>query len=261
MKIAIAQMEMRSTCAENLEGVIGHLHEAKALGADVAVFPECATTGFHRQVPDQVNRREIAGAVARIQQECAALGIAAVVGTPFYPSDSDGEIWNAAIVIDPRGAVLAVVPKVGLTKSERLFFTAGDARTAFTLGSVGCGVMLCREVRDGEELRTGLGGIRLAFWPGAIAWDSAPTDPDNVVTPEIASECARTLESYVVQCNWATSLNNPDVRGMGGSLVLAPTGELLHRCPLDTVGISLVELDPGSRGEPEPHAASRASNA
>jgi len=247
VKIAIAQMEMRPTCAENLEGVIGHLHEANARGADVAVFPECATTGFHRQVPDQVNRREIGEAVARIQEECAALGIAAVVGTPFYPSDSDGEIWNAAAVIDPRGDVVAVLPKVGLTKSERLFFTAGETRAAFPLGSVGCGVMLCREVRDGEEIRAQLGGIRLTFWPGAIAWDNTPTDPDSVVTPEIARECARTLGSYMVQCNWATSLNNPDVRGMGGSLVLAPTGELLHRCPLDTVGISIVELDPGSR--------------
>ena len=65
----------------------------------------------------------------------------------------------------------------------------------------------------------------------------------------------------MVQCNWATSVNNPDVRGMGGSLVLAPTGELLHRCPLDTVGISIVEIDPGSRGGFKLHISSHVSHA
>jgi predicted amidohydrolase len=193
-----------------------------------------------------VNRCGIADAVARIRTECAALRIAAVVGTPYYPSSEGGEIWNAAVVIDGAGEVLAVCPKVGLTKSEGLFFAAGTARPAFALGSVGCGVMLCREVRDGEQLRGQLGGARLTFWPGAIAWDSAPADPDNQVTPEIASACARALESYVVQCNWATSLNNPAITGMGGSLVIAPTGDILHRCLLDTPGISIVEIDPAA---------------
>lgn len=246
MKIAIAQMEMRPTCAENVGSVIDHLHRAKALEADVAVFPECATTGFHRQVPEQVNRREIGDAIARIRGECAALRIAAVVGTPYYPSAEGGEIWNAAVVIGGAGEILAVCPKVGLTKSERLFFTAGTARPTFSLGSVGCGVMLCREARDGEQLRAQLGGARLMFWPGAIAWDNGASDPDNVVTPEIASACARTLESHVVQCNWSTSLNNPAIRGMGGSLVLAPTGDILHRCPLDTTGISVLEIEPAA---------------
>jgi predicted amidohydrolase len=246
VKIAIAQMEMRPTCDGNLEGVIDHLHQAKALDADVAVFPECATTGFHRHVPEQVSRRGIADAIARIQEECAALRIAAVVGTPYYPAAGDREIWNAAVVIDRSGEVVAVVPKVGLTKTERLFFAAGATRPTFTLGSAGCGVMLCREVRDGEELRGRLGGARLTFWPGAIAWDNGASDPDNVVTPEIASTCARTLESYVVQCNWASSVNNAAITGMGGSLVIAPTGDILHRCPLDTPGISIVELDPAA---------------
>jgi predicted amidohydrolase len=244
VKIAIAQMEMRPTRAGNMAGVIDHLHQAKALDAEVAVFPECATTGFHRHVPEQVNRRDIADAIARIQKECAALRIAAVVGTPYYPSASDSGIWNAAVVVDGSGEIVAVVPKVGLTKTERLFFAAGATRPAFSLGSVGCGVMLCREVRDGEEIRGQLGGARLMFWLGAIAWDSEPADPENVVTPEIASTCARTLESYVVQCNWASSVNDAAVAGMGGSLVIAPTGDVLHRCPLDTPGISIVEIEP-----------------
>ncbi len=246
MKIAIAQMEMRSTCAENLAAVIEHLHEAKALGADVAVFPECATTGFHRQVPEQVSRRVVGDALTRIRVECAALPIAAVVGTPYYASPEDDEIWNAGVVIDGAGEILAVCPKVGLTNSERLFFAAGTARPTFALGSLECGLMLCREVRDGEALRSRLGGARLTFWPGAIAWDNGASDPDNVVTLEIASACARTLESYVVQCNWSTSLNNPSIWGMGGSLVLAPTGDILHRCPLDSPGISVFEIEPAA---------------
>ena len=243
MRIAIVQMPMAWTLEENTRSILDHLAQASALGADVALFPECATTGFHRQVPGQTSRGAIQHAIDRVRVECSALGLPAVFGTPFYPADDESPPWNAAVVVDAGGEVGAVCPKVGLTQSEHLFFQAGSARPTFTLGPASCAVLLCREVRDAEDARSALRGARVVFWPGAIAWDSPATDPENVVTREIASACARTLGAYLVQCNWPISLNNPAVRGMGGSLVISPAGEIVHECPLDEPGISVVTLD------------------
>lgn len=243
MRIAIAQMPMQATCAGNTDGVMEHLGEAAALGAEVVVFPECATTGYHRDVPAQVSRGFIHDALARVREACAKLRLAAVVGTPYYPAADDGVVWNAAVVVGPGGDVLAVCPKVGLTKGEHRFFTPGADRPRFRLASFSCGLMLCREVRDARQRLTD-GSDRITFWPGVISWEPDGGDPEDDVTPEIAVAGARTLGSYVVQCNWSNSVNRPRLRGMGGSLVLAPTGELLYESPRDTAGLFTMDLDP-----------------
>lgn len=249
MKIAIAQMPMRWTTEENSRSVIDYLARAKALSADVVVFPECSTTGYHRRVPEQISRRGIADSLERIQAQCAALELPAVVGTPFFPCAAEDRIWNAAVAIGADGEIQAVCPKAGLTQSEDRFFQAGRTRPTFSLGAASCSAFLCREVRDVEQLFPQVGGTDLVFWPGVISWDNDPyAHPDDDVTIEIAQTSARILGSYLVQCNWPNSVNRPELTAMGGSLVISPTGELLQQCPLDEAGVSVVTVDVLDRG-------------
>lgn len=105
MRIAIAQMPMHWTLEENTRSVLAHLDQASALSADLALFPECSVTGYHRRVPGQVSRRAIAASLGRIQARCAALRLPALVGTPFFPSPADDRVWNAAVAIDADGQV------------------------------------------------------------------------------------------------------------------------------------------------------------
>lgn len=246
MRIAIVQMTMGWTAEENTRAVVDHLALAKPLAPDVVLFPECAASGYHRQVPEQVSRRGIAASLRRIRAQCRRLELAAVVGTPLHPTPDDDVIWNAAVAIDARGALQAVCPKAGLTGSERRYFRAGTGRPCFTVGAARASVILCREVREAKELKPLIGGVDIVFWPGGITWNREGLgDPDDDVTPDIARSCARTLGSWLVQCNWPHSLNRPEITGMGGSVVLSPTGGLFHRCPEDEPGISLVEIPLG----------------
>jgi omega-amidase len=242
VRIAIAQLPMHPTPDENTRCVLDYLAQAKRLEADLVLFPECAITGYHRGVPGQISRRLVRGSLERIQAQCAALELPAIAGTPFFPTSEAAVVWNAAVAIDACGKIRAICAKAGLTESERRYFHPGDLRTVFTLGSFSCSVLLCREVRDAERLRDELGGVQLLFWPGVIAWGTRGAHPENVITREIAQECARTLGAHLIQCNWASSLNQPVLRGMGGSMVLSPAGAILFECPLDEAGISLVEL-------------------
>jgi predicted amidohydrolase len=135
------------------------------------------------------------------------------------------------------------------TQGERRFFHAGSTRPIFSLGTASCSAILCREVRDTEQLLPQLGGTDLAFWPGVISWDNDPyAHPDDDVTIEIAQTCARILGSYLVQCNWPNSVNRPELTAISGSLVIPPTGKLVHQCPIDEAGISVVTVDVQDRG-------------
>lgn len=242
MRVAIAQTRMRWTPDENTQAVVDALEEAQRLGAEVVVLPECATTGYHSRLPEQLGPELVAEALQRVRAACAALRVGAVVGTPFYPTQAADRVWNATVAIDAAGRLLAVAPKVGLTRSERRFFSAGTARPRFSLHGGECASILCREVRDAAEILDSLRGVEVVFWPGVIGWGAPPGDPEDAVTEAIAQDCARRLGSFLVQCNWPNSLNRPELEGCGGSLVLSPAGEVLARCPVGVAGTTLVEL-------------------
>ena len=45
IRVAVAQMRPGRSVAELTERIVGHIAEAGRVGAKLAVFPECATTG------------------------------------------------------------------------------------------------------------------------------------------------------------------------------------------------------------------------
>jgi omega-amidase len=242
MRIAISQMRMSWTPEENLRTILSDLERAGAEGAELACFPELATTGFHRRVPEQLTPAVVERSLDRIRAACAEHAVAAVVGTPFYNYSFSPRPQNVAVAIDAAGEVLAICPKHGLTSSERSFFEAGGPRPTFTARARSASVILCREMRDLDALAGEMKGVEMVFWPGVIRWTDVVTVPDNHVNLEHAQGCARTLGAWVVQCNWPHSLNGPPGAPMGGSVVLTPEGEILARAPLDEVSLTLVDL-------------------
>jgi omega-amidase len=241
LRVAIAQLPMAWTVDGNVAAIADHLALAREADGDLALFPEMAVTGFHRSVPEGLTPAVVHGALERIRAECARHAIPAVVGTPFFAPGAARPL-NAVAVIGGDGRLLAVRSKIGLTRSERTFFAPGGDRSPFSLGTFPAGVMLCREVRDVDELRAGLSGIPLLLWPGAICWDRGGGEPENRVTVDHARECAREMGAWVVQCNWAQTLNDPGARGMGGSLVVSPAGEVTQRCAFDAPGVTLAAI-------------------
>jgi predicted amidohydrolase len=243
VRVAIAQTAMTWSVEESTDAVLAGLDAAAALGAELAVVPECAATGYHRRLPDRVDDLTLAASLARIRERCAALGLPAVVGTPHPAPNAPGRYLDAAVAIDGSGAVVAVTAKTGLTASEVRYFVPGGAREVFALGGTRCAVLLCREARDAERLRCEVAGARLVLWPSVIAWDyDGPVREEDRVGEEGAAHCARTLGAWIVQANAPASLNRPELRGFGGSLVLSPRGDIVHRSALDRATIEVVEI-------------------
>ncbi len=57
MKIAICQPHMFDTIEKNLENVLQKIKTSADNNVDLAVFPECGSTGFHRNIPQQINNK------------------------------------------------------------------------------------------------------------------------------------------------------------------------------------------------------------
>ncbi|HEY8315481.1 MAG TPA: nitrilase-related carbon-nitrogen hydrolase, partial [Gaiellaceae bacterium] len=95
MRIALAQMNpIVGDLAGNRALILDRLEEAKGAGADLALFPELAVTGYP---PEDLLLRPgfVRAAEESLEQIArAAHGIVAIVGTPHF----DRDLYNAAAV-------------------------------------------------------------------------------------------------------------------------------------------------------------------
>lgn len=224
--IVLAQFLMADSIQENLSRMRTILLEETEPGA-LVLFPECALTGFHRGLKEITVKEPIQEARASLQELCDQRDQSLVVGCPVLNEENE-EIWNAALVFKPREEA-QVAAKVGLTESERGFFTAGVERPVFSWRGKRFSILFCREILD--DLSPGLGlqeDLDFLLWPGYIAWSD---DPENY--REAAQELAKRHGCPIYQCNWPNSINNPQQRGMGGSLVISADGRFLLQGPFD----------------------------
>lgn len=115
MKVALIQMQVASSPAENLQTARTHLKDAAAGGADIAVLPEmfCCpyeTPNFPRFA--QKEGGEIWQALSDMAKEN---GLYLVAGS--VPEDDGGKTYNTSYVFDPEGKCIAKHRKVHLLTS------------------------------------------------------------------------------------------------------------------------------------------------
>lgn len=106
MKIAGVQMDFQlRDVSGNLDRMIAKLREARAAGATLTVFPECATTGYCFTSIEEARpyAELISGAATqRMARACAELGGHVVFGL----LEADGpRVFNALALVGPNGLV------------------------------------------------------------------------------------------------------------------------------------------------------------
>ncbi len=133
----------------NLERILAGLREAEASGADVAIFPELAVSGYP---PEDLllKPRFLADCRATLEKLAAAAadGCVAVVGLPLG-GERLGVVYNAAAIC-AEGAVAGFVRKSQLPNygvfDERRYFSPGEAGPLFRIGGVNLGVSICEDL-------------------------------------------------------------------------------------------------------------------
>lgn len=241
MKIGIVQMQMRWTVAQNLTTISGHIKRLSAL--DFLIFPELALSGFHRNIKAESKELLIQNAIVELQNLAKKYRTTLFFGVPKVVGSN---VFNSYLCISKTGQVIAQWYKAGLTESESQFFTKGANRSVLDLDDTRCTTVICREVEDADWL---ISQVRSCS-PEIIVWPSyiSQSGNDNTLTGyfSAASEIAKELDAFILQCNWPQALNDQNIRGLGGSRIFGADGQCLFSMPLDQLAVSILEFSDGS---------------
>src|SRR5262245_33783632 len=131
-RVAAVQMRSRPDLAANVRHAVGLLRRCSAERAQVAVFPECAVSGYFADYIQKLSEKELNAAEAELCRACKELKLAAVVGMPVRRGQ---KLYNSAVVIDRFGVVKERYHKVQL--AER-WPDPGDHLSVFRLDGVPC---------------------------------------------------------------------------------------------------------------------------
>ena len=203
-------------------------------GVRVAVFPECALTGYFADVVTAVPAEALAAAERAVGAACRAAGMYAVVGTPVREGRS---LFNSAVVFDPTGRVVERYHKIQLAES---WPTPGDHLSVFRVDGVPCSIIVCHDERYPELVRLPvLAGARVVFY---VSHESGIRE-EAKVGPYRAQIQARAVENsiYIVHANAPA---NPDATGSHGqSRVVAPDGNVVKEASLFGEETVVADLD------------------
>jgi predicted amidohydrolase len=215
LRVAAVQMRSSRDLDKNLDQIRGHLRCLAEAGVQVAVFPECALTGYFEDVVTTLSTERPAEAERRVAGACRETGIYAVVGTPHRDGD---KLYNSAVVINPSGKVIERYHKIQLAEP---WPSSGDHLSVFRADGVPCSVIICHDERYPELVRLPvLAGARVIFY---LSHESGIRQ-EQKLGPYRAQIQARAVENtvYVVQANAPA---NDDLSGSHGqSRVVAPDG-------------------------------------
>ncbi len=223
----------------NVTRVLAALEEAEAAGADLAVFPELAITGYPPEdlllkpqfVEDNLDALE---KLASQTGRCAA-----VVG--FV--DRARDLHNAAAVC-AHGAVQGryhkrVLPNYGVFDEQR-YFTAGDPSTSlFLIAGVRCGVSICEDVWSptGPVAEQAAGGAEVVVNLNASPYHAGRAQERERMLATRAADASCALV-YVNQVGGQDELVFD-----GASMVFDGSGRLVARAAQFEEAVMLVDLE------------------
>jgi predicted amidohydrolase len=240
-KIAAVQIDCRiGDVPFNLRAVRAGLRDAGRLGARLAVFPECALTGYcfeSREEAWPFAEPAPGPSVDAIAADCRDLGMWAVVGM-LERDDTVGGLFNACALVGPAGFAAVYrkihLPYLGVDR----FTTPGDRPFAVhDLGGLRVGMHICYDGSFPESARvlTVLGADLVVLptnWPAG----AAPTIRHLTA--------ARALENHVYYAACNRVGEERGFRFIGQSRIIDCNGELLAAAGADAPEVVLAEIDP-----------------
>jgi NAD+ synthase (glutamine-hydrolysing) len=240
MRLALAQINVVVGDLDgNRDRIVSSLNEARASGADLALLPELAVTGYPPE--DLLLRPGFLRASRQALEDVAAAtaGLVALVGTPWL----DRDLSNACAVC-ADGRVVAVyrkqfLPNYGVFDEHR-YFAEGRDLLLLRFGDTYIGTTICEDVWQPGPPATDLA---LA---GAQLLVNLSASPFHVGKAEEREEMlvtrARDTSSFFAFCNLVGGQD--ELVFDGHSVVIDDAGEVVARAPGFEEHLLIVDVEP-----------------
>ena len=206
LKIAVLQKRAGQNCEQNTKDGLAYLKQAKQMGADLLLFPECFITGYALPITNDEALGGDSPYIKQFCQACSELSIGAVV-TAFTKGNARPQ--NSAFVIGRDGQILMKYSKVHTCAfSDEACLERGTAFSVCEFDGVTLGVMICYDREYPESARElMLMGAELILVPN----DCGSMEPRL---------CALKTRAYENMCG--VVMANPPGKGAGRSCAFSP---------------------------------------
>ncbi|MBT3570182.1 MAG: carbon-nitrogen hydrolase family protein [Opitutae bacterium] len=226
MKVASIQIPNSANAKNNLKAIEKGLALAAESRADLALFPECALTGFAAR--SDWSEDLMQHAFGKALKLCKKYRIGAVIPTSIRQNNS---FYNGSIVVDTEGELIEVLCKRGLTSAEEAFFSVPQKKKrVFSFQGFRFALIFCREIEDAKEL-LGQESLDAILWPGYWGWDEDWEWDDKEPWTRLLQEVASFCQYPIIQANFLgdNAIKNSDGSTLGGSVAVSEKGELIDR--------------------------------
>jgi len=240
LRVAACQLDLVVGDLENnVTAILGALERAEAAGADLAVFPELAITGYP---PEDLLLKPgfVADNRGALEKLASRTGrCAAVVG--FV--DAGRDLYNAAAVC-AHGSVQGVyrkrlLPNYSVFDEQRYFAAGPDEPTLFVVGGVRVGVTICEDIWSptGPMTDQAAGGAELV-----VNISASPFYAGRLVERErMLATRASDASCALVYVNLVGGQD--ELVFDGASLVVDADGGLVARAPQFVEAVMAVDVD------------------
>ncbi len=244
VRVALAQMDpVVGDIDGNVGSILDSIRRATELGAQVAVFPELAVTGYPPE--DLLLKRSFIDAnLAALDKISRSSGdMLVVVG---FVDAADGNLFNAAGICF-GGEVISryhkqLLPNYGVFDEKR-YFTPGERHTLIETPAGVIGVCVCEDAwyDPGPVIAQGDAGAQIV-----LNINASPFHRDKLEErTTMLGERARRARTSIVYVNCVGGQD--ELVFDGGSLVVDPTGATIARFPQFERSLEVVEVPLGEQ--------------
>ena len=246
LRLALAQVNATvGDIAGNVRKVLSACGRAREAGANLVVFPEMVLPGYPPE--DLLLRASFVEENLAAWREVAgsARGVTVVAG--FVDRDGKGRVCNAAGVATD-GRVLGVYRKMHLPNygvfDEMRYFRRGTEPGIFPVGDARVGITICEDiwVRRGPVAREAKEGANLILNISASPYHAGKWEERR----GLVAAHARRTGLPVAYCNLVGGQD--ELVFDGGSMVVAPRGEVIARAEMFSEELLLCEIGGSSEG-------------
>jgi predicted amidohydrolase len=232
-RVLVSAVQMRTKwldLKENFDYIKNSIAKAKnEENADLIVFPELSNTGYIKERDKKFGRQFIKFAekipgpsTEELGKQAKKYGVYLVVGLAEQHPEIPGMLYNAAVLINPKGELVGVHHKMHIPGEEKHYFMPGNTCDVYKTDIGNIGMSICYDGQFPEFTRSlALKGAEIL----CMIWNMPSFSNPPELLEHITATRAAENRMFAVSCNCLGVQGKIDF--FGHSVISDPVGNFL----------------------------------